>query len=99
MPSQCLTVKFLPVGGKTGTGDNRYKIAHEPGRSRRGWLDNRTATFVFVIGERFFGTVSVYVSGGQTNKYQFTSALPVQLLKLLAPKLMPLIVKAHDSDI
>ncbi|HEU4343303.1 MAG TPA: hypothetical protein VFU31_17270, partial [Candidatus Binatia bacterium] len=46
---------------------------------------NRTATFVFYIGDRYFGVVTAYVQGREAEKYQFTSALPVTLLKLMAP--------------
>ena len=52
---------------------------------------NRSATFVFHIDERFFGTLIAYVPGAGAAAYDFTSALPVQLLKVLAPGLMPLI--------
>jgi hypothetical protein len=52
---------------------------------------NRSATFVFNIGERFFGSMTAYVHGPESKNYDFTSALPVQLLVVLAPTLMPLI--------
>jgi hypothetical protein len=52
---------------------------------------NRSATFVFNIGERFFGSMTAYVHGPESKNYDFTSALPVQLLVVLAPSLMPLI--------
>jgi hypothetical protein len=54
---------------------------------------NRSATFVFNIGERFFGSMTAYVHGPESAHYDFTSALPVQLLVTLAPSLMPLIEK------
>ena len=50
---------------------------------------NRTATFVFVIGDRFFGTLTAYVHEPYAAHYDFTSALSVQLLKSLAPALQP----------
>lgn len=52
---------------------------------------NRTATFVFVIGDRFFGTLTAYVHEPYAARYDFTSALSVQLLKSLAPALQPLL--------
>jgi hypothetical protein len=52
---------------------------------------NRSATFVFNIGERFFGSMTAYVHGPDSAHYDFTSALPVQLLVKLAPSLMPMI--------
>ena len=38
---------------------------------------NRSATFVFNIGERFFGSMTAYVHGPDAAHYDFTSALPV----------------------
>jgi hypothetical protein len=52
---------------------------------------NRTATFVFVIGDRFFGTLTAYVHEPYAARYDFTSALSVQLLNSLAPALQPLL--------
>ena len=52
---------------------------------------NRSATFVFNIDERFFGTIIAYVPGAEAAAYDFTSGLPVQLLRVVAPTLMPLI--------
>jgi membrane peptidoglycan carboxypeptidase len=74
----------LPVGGKTGTGDNRLEI-RGPGGIVDSRVRNRTATFVFVIGDRFFGTLTAYVPGDAAEQFRFTSALPVQLFRQLAP--------------
>jgi len=82
---------IIPVGGKTGTGDQRFDTYGAGGRLVSSRVVNRSATFVFNIDERFFGTLIAYVPGGQAANYDFTSGLPVQLLKVLAPKLMPLI--------
>jgi hypothetical protein len=51
---------------------------------------NRTAMFVFMIGDRFFGTVMVFVPGESAGKYEFTSSLAVQVFKDLQPMLKPL---------
>ena len=82
---------FVPVGGKTGTGDQRFDTYGAGGRLIQSRVVNRSATFVFNIDERFFGTIIAYVPGAQAAAYDFTSGLPVQLLKVLAPTLMPLI--------
>lgn len=75
----------LAVGGKTGTGDNR-QISHGANGRRSGErVLNRTATFVFFIGERHFGTLTAYVPGPEAGDYRFTSALPAQILKSMAP--------------
>ncbi len=55
---------------------------------------DRTATFVFFLGDRFFGTITAYVPGAEAARYHFTSALAVQLLKDLAPVLEPLLGSA-----
>ncbi|MET0320086.1 MAG: transglycosylase domain-containing protein, partial [Duganella sp.] len=81
----------LPVGGKTGTGDQRFDVYGGGGRLIESRYVNRSATFVFNIGGRFFGSMTAYVHGPESKNYDFTSALPVQLLVVLAPPLMPLI--------
>jgi membrane peptidoglycan carboxypeptidase len=83
--------RTLAVGGKTGTGDQRFDTYGAGGRLIKSRVVNRSATFVFNIDERFFGTLIAYVPGAQAAAYDFTSSLPVQLLKVLAPTLMPLI--------
>jgi membrane peptidoglycan carboxypeptidase len=83
--------RLLPVGGKTGTGDNRVRF-HGPGGAETGSRPlNRTAAFVFTIGGRFFGTVVAYVPGEQAGSFGFTSALPVQLFTQLVPGIRPLL--------
>ena len=82
---------FVSVGGKTGTGDQRFDTYGAGGRLTSSRVVNRSATFVFNIDERFFGTLIAYVPGAQAAGYDFTSGLPVQLLKILAPTLMPLV--------
>lgn len=77
------------VGGKTGTGDHRYEVFGSDGRLIKSTVMNRTATFVFYIGDRYFGTITAFVPGTQAEDYHFTSGLPVQLLKALAPELAP----------
>jgi membrane peptidoglycan carboxypeptidase len=81
----------LPIGGKTGTGDNRIKSYDENGRLLDSELLNRTAVFSFIIGDRFFGTVFVFVPGKPAAGYEFTSSLPVQIFKDLEPTLKPLL--------
>ena len=81
----------IPMGGKTGTGDQRFDVYGAGGRLIESRYVNRSATFVFNIGERFYGSMTAYVRGPESKNYDFTSALPVQLLVSLAPSLMPLI--------
>ncbi|WP_240002514.1 transglycosylase domain-containing protein [Oleisolibacter albus] len=81
----------LPIGGKTGTGDQRFERYGPGGVVLESRVVNRTATFVFYIGDRFFGVITAHVHGPEAAKYRFTSALPSQLLKIMAPALQPLI--------
>ena len=82
---------LLQVGGKTGTGDNRFARFGAGGGLISQRVVDRTATFVFFLGDRFFGTVAAYVPGAIAGKYQFTSAIAVQLLKAIEPQLEPLL--------
>jgi membrane peptidoglycan carboxypeptidase len=82
---------LLPVGGKTGTGDNRFETFSNGHALVSSRVVDRTATFVFFLGDRFFGTVTAYVPGRDAADYHFTSALAVSLLKALSPELTPLI--------
>ncbi|HWZ47166.1 MAG TPA: transglycosylase domain-containing protein [Herbaspirillum sp.] len=78
----------IPVGGKTGTGDNRFKTFARGGGMVSERVVSRAGAFVFYIGDRYFGTVVAYVAGPKAADYKFTSALTVQILKVLAPTLM-----------
>ncbi|CRM47452.1 penicillin-binding protein 1B [Pseudomonas sp. 31 R 17] len=79
----------LAMGGKTGTGDNRIEAIGAGGRVLSSRAINRTATFVFYIGDRHFGTLTAFVPGNSAQNFTFTSALPVQVLKGMAPILLP----------
>ena len=73
------------VGGKTGSGDNQLLTVNRETRKRSVQAINRTATFVFYISDQFYGVLMAYVPGREAEAYHFTSALPVTILKLLAP--------------
>jgi membrane peptidoglycan carboxypeptidase len=77
----------LRVGGKTGTGDNRSKVFGPDGRLLASRATSRTATFAFLIGDRFFGVITAHVMGERAAEYEFTSSLAVQVLKVLGPSL------------
>jgi membrane peptidoglycan carboxypeptidase len=79
----------LAMGGKTGTGDNRIEAIGSGGRILSSKSLNRTATFVFYIGDNHFGTLTAFVPGRSAESFTFTSALPVQVLKGMAPILTP----------
>lgn len=83
--------QVMEVGGKTGTGDHRFDVYGSGGKLISSRIVNRSATFVFLIGDRHFGTVTAYVHGTAAANYGFTSAISAQILKTLAPALKPLL--------
>ncbi len=89
---------IIPVGGKTGTGDNRLESFSASGRVIGDRAVSRTATFVFMIGDRFYGTVLAYVPGPKAASYKFTSALAVQIFKDLTPAMRLLIAREDDQQ-
>ncbi|RQS74981.1 glycosyl transferase family 51 [Burkholderia sp. Bp8963] len=83
--------KTLEVYGKTGTGDQRYNVYARGARLIESRKVNRSGTFVFVLGDRFFGVLTATAHEPYAARYDFTSAMAVQLLKSMAPALAPLI--------
>ena len=83
------------IGGKTGTGDHRHITFSSPGVIKESRAVNRSATFVFFLGDRFFGTMTAFVPGADAAEYTFTSALSTQVMKHLLPTLKPLIDTAE----
>ncbi len=79
----------LVIGGKTGTGDHRFERYGKGGQLLESRVVNRTATFVFYLGDRYFGTLTALVPGEQAGQFGFTSSLTAQILKTLLPKLQP----------
>jgi membrane peptidoglycan carboxypeptidase len=80
--------KTITVGGKTGSGDNRFQTFSRSGAVISSRATNRTATFLFYIGDRYFGVITAYVQGREAEHYRFTSGLPVTLLKMMATTLL-----------
>ena len=87
----------VEVGGKTGTGDHRFEVYAPGGRLISSRAVNRSATFVFLMGDRFFGTMTAYVHEPYAANYKFTSGLTVQLVKSLMPTLLPM-MQTQASD-
>jgi len=81
--------KPLTMGGKTGTGDHRYERYGKYGQLIESRVVNRTATFVFYLGDRYFGTLTALVQGEQAGQFGYTSSLTAQMLKTLLPQLQP----------
>jgi hypothetical protein len=74
------------------------EIEEEPVKRSATPVD-RTATFVFFLGDRLYGTVTAYVVGPEADQYDFTGALTVQVLKVLERALRPLIEPAPGQEI
>jgi len=75
------------AGGKTGTGDHRYFVYAKNGSVVESRVVSRAATFVFMLDDRYFGTVTAYVPGPAAARFHFTSALPVRIVGALMPTL------------
>ena len=82
----------LPIGGKTGTGDHRLEVYAANGTVIESKVMNRTATFAFYLGARFFGVMTVFVPGEAAADFHFTSAIAVQIVKDMEPALRPLVL-------
>ncbi|MGH8497231.1 MAG: transglycosylase domain-containing protein, partial [Methylococcales bacterium] len=87
----------IRVGGKTGSGDNRIKKFGRGGGLLSSTAVNRTATFVFYLGDRFFGALTAFVAGKEAGHYSFTSALPVSMLNKMAPLINPGLKRVADG--
>jgi membrane peptidoglycan carboxypeptidase len=90
--------QILTAGGKTGSGDNRFETFNRSGGVITSRATNRTATFIFYIGDRYFGVVTAYVQGREAGNYHFTSGLPVAILKSLAPAIVARLEKKPLAD-
>jgi membrane peptidoglycan carboxypeptidase len=87
-----------PVGGKTGTGDQRLKRFGPGGKLLDARVLNRTATFAFMVGDRYYGVMTAYVAGAAAAEYEFTSALPSQVFKRMACDVMPALPCAAHAE-
>lgn len=88
----------LELGGKTGTGDHRFEVYSAAGKVLESRVMNRTATFAFYLGPRFFGVMTVFVPGEAAADYRFTSAIAVQILKVMEPALRPLVIGQEPRE-
>jgi membrane peptidoglycan carboxypeptidase len=75
------------VGGKTGTdsGDSRHEVFAQEGQLATSGAFDRTASFAFYVGDRYFGVITASVEGPTAAEYRFTSELPLAVLRQLAP--------------
>ena len=89
--------KRIVIGGKTGSGDNRIERVASNGARIGNRAINRTASFVFVIGDRHFGMMTVYVDGEQAADYTFTSSLALQAFRMIARDIQPLVGAVREE--
>jgi membrane peptidoglycan carboxypeptidase len=89
--------KSYVIGGKTGTGDHRHETYGPRGQLISSRVVNRTATFAFYVGDRYFGVISAHVPGAEAAKFDFTSALAAELLKILSSSLLPMIERSQTG--
>jgi membrane peptidoglycan carboxypeptidase len=87
-----------PIGGKTGSGDNRIETFARGGQLLASRAVSRTASFVFYLDQRWYGVITASISGAGAGDYNFTSALPLAVLKLLAPTLNAALREEHRDD-
>jgi hypothetical protein len=88
---------MIAVGGKTGSGDNRFETFSSDGQLLSARPVSRTASFVFYLGDRWFGVITALVSGPEAADYTFTSSLPLAALKLLAPSLTAAMRRENET--
>ncbi len=91
--------RVIPVGGKTGTGDNQFKTFDANGNVTASRSVDRTATFAFFVGDKIFGTITAYVPGPDSANYTFTSSIAVQLLKTIAPEVRGVMQKDVEPNV
>lgn len=87
------------IGGKTGTGDHRFEVFGSGGRLISSRAVARTATFVFYLGERYFGTITAHVEGEIADNYRFTSGLVTQVLRTILERVINPPTPAADGTI
>ena len=87
------------VGGKTGTGDHRFKVMARGQRVIEERPVSRSATFAFLIDDRFFGVLTAVVTGPEAGRYHFTSSLPVQIFTALMPEALPVLESNATSAV
>jgi hypothetical protein len=87
------------VGGKTGTGDHRFKVIARDQRVLEERPVSRSATFAFLIDDRFFGVLTAVVTGPEAGRYHFTSSLPVQIFTALMPEVLPVLEADQGSAV
>jgi membrane peptidoglycan carboxypeptidase len=87
------------IGGKTGTGDNRIETHDRYGNVTLSTVRNRTATFVFTFGDKYYGSMVAYAAGEEAADEEFTSSLPVKAFSQIIKDLTPIFEEKHKDEI
>lgn len=90
--------KSLAIGGKTGTGDHTRKTIASDGTVISEVPISRSGVFPFLIGDRYFGAVTVYVEGPESDRYEFTSSLATEVFRLLRADLVSAIAWGQPGE-
>lgn len=89
----------LQIAGKTGTGEQVFQTYGPGGRVIASRTVNRSATFVFLVGDRYFGTVTLHVREPYAARYSFTSALAVRVLRALGPQITAMAAPGSEATL
>lgn len=90
--------EVLQIGGKTGTGDHARKTIAADGSVISETPISRSGVFPFLIGDRHFGAVTVYVEGPQSDQYEFTSSLATEIFRQLREELAAAIATNQPGE-
>lgn len=90
--------RAIDIGGKTGSGDNRVEKFSPSAALLSSRAINRTASFVFTVGDRYFGMVSAYVDGEEAGQYSFTSSLALQAFRAALVPAIEDVVRAGEAE-
>jgi membrane peptidoglycan carboxypeptidase len=88
----------LYIGGKTGTGDHSRKTIAADGSIISEIPISRSGVFPFLIGDRHFGAVTVYVEGPYSDRYEFTSSLATEVFRMLRETLVTAIASGQPHS-
>jgi hypothetical protein len=87
----------VKVRGSAARSARRWAIVPAGAVVLLGAADEPRGDLRVLCEDRFFGVVTAYVSGPLAARYEFTSSLPVQVLKVLEPAPRPLVMLRETS--
>jgi membrane peptidoglycan carboxypeptidase len=87
--------RVLTVGGKTGTGDNEKRVRNNETGKLETVKKDRTAIFIFSIGEHHFGAITASVLNEKADDHGFTSSMATAVFRRVAPLLTEVLDPAY----